>query len=157
MSGGQRQRVNIARALYFDADIILLDDPLSAVDAHVGKALFNDAILGLRRAGKTVLLVTHALHFLPQVDYIYALDNGHIVEEGTYRELMAYGSAFRDLIDEFGGGYVEKKLVAEVDVEVKAVAKASSGDIEPEEGLEVVDAAQEMGKAAGSGNDEVGL
>lgn len=78
--------MNIARALYYNADIIvsrlhavyskmltysqLFDDPLSAVDAHVGKALFNDAILGLRSQGKTVLLVTHALHFLPMVDYI---------------------------------------------------------------------------------------
>lgn len=48
----------------------LFDDPLSAVDAHVGNALFTDAILGLRTKGKTVILVTHALHLLPQVDHI---------------------------------------------------------------------------------------
>jgi ABC-type nitrate/sulfonate/bicarbonate transport system ATPase subunit len=74
--------VNIARALYSDAEILvsplsstatepqLFDDPLSAVDAHVGRALFQNAILGLKAQGKTVVLVTHALHFLPQVDYI---------------------------------------------------------------------------------------
>ena len=48
----------------------MFDDPLSAVDAHVGKALFENAILGLRARGTTVILVTHAIHFLPQVDYI---------------------------------------------------------------------------------------
>lgn len=48
----------------------LFDDPLSAVDAHVGQALFTNAILGLRAQGKTVILVTHALHLLSQVDHI---------------------------------------------------------------------------------------
>ena len=63
LSGGQKQRCNIARALYFDADVILFDDPLSAVDAHVGRSLFQGAIVnGLRARGKTVILVTHALH-----------------------------------------------------------------------------------------------
>lgn len=83
LSGGQRQRVAIARALYFDADIYLLDDPLSALDAHVGRAVFENAILGLRKAGKTVLLVTHALHLLPQVDYIYSFQDGRIQRQGT--------------------------------------------------------------------------
>lgn len=62
LSGGQKQRINIARALYYSADIVCLDDPFSALDAHVGKAVFNNAIQGAL-AGKTRLLVTHALHF----------------------------------------------------------------------------------------------
>lgn len=62
LSGGQKQRINIARALYYSADVICLDDPFSALDAHVGKAVFNNAIQG-SLAGKTRLLVTHALHF----------------------------------------------------------------------------------------------
>ncbi|GAB1524453.1 hypothetical protein RhiTH_007607 [Rhizoctonia solani] len=76
LSGGQKQRVNIARALYDNAaEIFLLDDPLSAVDAHVGHALFHNAILNnLKARGKTVLLVTHALHFLPAVDHVYTLE-----------------------------------------------------------------------------------
>jgi ABC-type multidrug transport system fused ATPase/permease subunit len=68
---GQKQRINIARALYHDAEIILLDDPLSAVDAHVGESLFKNAILSLRQQGRTVVLVTHALHFLRDVDRVW--------------------------------------------------------------------------------------
>ncbi|ETW82987.1 ABC transporter [Heterobasidion irregulare TC 32-1] len=105
LSGGQKQRVNIARALYFDADIVLFDDPLSAVDAHVGRSLFINAILGaLRGRGKTVILVTHALHFLPQCDYIYALNGGYVAEQGTYDELVSRGGEFARLDREFGGG-----------------------------------------------------
>lgn len=62
ISGGQKQRVNVARALYYDADVLLFDDPLSALDAHIGQALFDNAMRSLIRDGKTVVLVTHALH-----------------------------------------------------------------------------------------------
>ncbi|KAI0370390.1 ABC protein [Pilatotrama ljubarskyi] len=110
LSGGQKQRVNIARALYYNADIVIFDDPLSAVDAHVGKALFADAILGaLRNRGKTVILVTHALHFLSQCDYIYTLENGRIAEQGTYTELMSHGKEFARLMQEFGGKTKEEE------------------------------------------------
>ncbi|KAF8922710.1 ABC protein [Mucidula mucida] len=103
LSGGQKQRVNIARALYYDADVLIFDDPLSAVDAHVGKALFHDAILPLAKEGKTVLLVTHALHFLSHCDRIYAMDNGRIIEEGTYQQLISDSGGFSRLATEFGG------------------------------------------------------
>ncbi|SJX60774.1 probable YOR1-ABC transporter [Sporisorium reilianum f. sp. reilianum] len=103
LSGGQKQRVNIARALYYNADIVCLDDPLSAVDAHVGKALFYNAIMGLRARGATVLLVTHALHFLPDVDRIITLEDGRIVEMGTYDELNTANGPFQRLVVEFGG------------------------------------------------------
>ncbi|PVF95679.1 ABC protein [Serendipita vermifera] len=89
LSGGQRQRVNIARALYYDAEIYLLDDPLSAVDTHVGRDIFQDAILGyLKSRGKTILLVTHAIHLLSDADQILLFRNGRIVENGTYGVLM---------------------------------------------------------------------
>ncbi len=112
-------QVNIARALYYDADVLIFDDPLSAgsvpchspttstyefiVDAHVGKALFHDAILPLAKEGKTVLLVTHALHFLSHCDRIYAMDNGRIIEEGTYQQLISDSGGFSRLATEFGG------------------------------------------------------
>ncbi|KAG0693348.1 ABC protein [Suillus ampliporus] len=110
LSGGQKQRVNIARALYFDPDIVIFDDPLSAVDAHVGKSLFQDAIVGaLRNCGVTVILVTHAIHFLSQVDQIYTLNNGVITECGTYHELISRGGDFARLDLEFGGHASEGK------------------------------------------------
>ncbi|KAF8530125.1 ABC protein [Hysterangium stoloniferum] len=105
LSGGQKQRVNIARALYHDTNIVIFDDPLSAVDAHVGMALFSNAILGsLKAQGKTVILVTHALHFLPKVDFVYTVVNGRIAEQGPYDELIMHDGPFARLVAEFAEG-----------------------------------------------------
>ncbi|CAG8778327.1 23794_t:CDS:10, partial [Gigaspora margarita] len=101
LSGGQKQRVNLARAVYYNADIILLDDPLSAVDAHVGRYLFTNCIKGAL-VKKTRLLVTHHLHYLPQVDYIICMEDGEIAEQGTYEELMKNRKNFSKLIAEYG-------------------------------------------------------
>lgn len=101
LSGGQKQRINICRAIYVNADILIFDDPLSALDAHVGKSVFNNVFLGAA-AGKTRILVTHALHFLPQVDYIYTVVEGKVAERGTYPELIAKDGAFSRFIKEFG-------------------------------------------------------
>ncbi|PWN27227.1 hypothetical protein BDZ90DRAFT_232770 [Jaminaea rosea] len=104
LSGGQKQRVSIARALYLDPDIYLFDDILSALDAHVGKSIFQNAILGLKARGKTVLLVTHALHHLHDVDRIITMEDGQIAESGTYKELKGReDGAFARLMEEFGG------------------------------------------------------
>ncbi|KRT79020.1 ABC transporter ATP-binding protein [Oryctes borbonicus] len=86
LSGGQRARVNLARAVYRDADIYLFDDPLSAVDAHVGKELFDECIVKYLK-GKTRILVTHQLQFLKQVDQIIIIDNGQIEKVGSFEEL----------------------------------------------------------------------
>ncbi|KAL1410703.1 hypothetical protein Q8F55_001645 [Vanrija albida] len=145
ISGGQKQRINIARALYFDADVILLDDPLSALDAHVGRSVFNDAILGLRKQGKTVLLVTHGLHFLPQVDYIYTVDDGRIAQQGTYAELMSSASgAFKALMDAFGGGHGEFNQEADEEEAIEKEGKDSDEET----------AAGEKHKGAGEGKAE---
>lgn len=86
LSGGQKQRISLARAVYSQADIYLLDDPLSAVDSHVGKHIFDNVIgeNGMLK-GKTKLLVTHAVIYLPKVYEIYVMDNGEITENGSYK------------------------------------------------------------------------
>lgn len=85
LSGGQKQRISLARAVYSRADIYLLDDPLSAVDSHVGKHIF-DKVIGPNgmMAGKTRLLVTHGISYLPQVDTIHVMNSGEITESGPY-------------------------------------------------------------------------
>ncbi|KAG8445986.1 hypothetical protein GDO86_013747 [Hymenochirus boettgeri] len=99
LSGGQKQRVSLARAVYSNADVYLLDDPLSAVDAHVGKHIFDNVIGpdGLLR-GKTRILVTHGISFLPQVDHIIVIVNGRISEVGSYQELLKQNGAFSDFL-----------------------------------------------------------
>lgn len=82
---------------------------MSVVDAHVGRQLFQNAILkAMKDRGVTVILVTHALHFLSQVDYIFTMNNGTISEHGTYQQLVANGSDFARLDKEFGGASDEK-------------------------------------------------
>nr|GAT50189.1 ABC protein [Mycena chlorophos] len=131
LSGGQKQRVNIARALYRDADICIFDDPLSAVDANVGKMLFHNAILGLVKEGRTVILVTHALHFLSQCNYIYMFDGGAIAEHGTYEQLLIRQGEFARLDQEFGGGAEPSSenlnTVTTTVEELKDKSKAASG------------------------------
>ena len=83
LSGGQRARVSLARATYADADIYLLDDPLSAVDAKVGKHLFDRCVKEFLDR-RIRILVTHQLQFLKQTDYVIMLEKGLVVYEGTY-------------------------------------------------------------------------
>ncbi|KAL3999294.1 F-box and leucine-rich repeat protein 13 [Sarotherodon galilaeus] len=90
LSGGQKARVNLARAVYEDADIYLLDDPLSAVDAEVGKHLFDKCICGLLK-NKCRILVTHQLQHLRDVEQILVLKEGQIMVQGTYSELQSSG------------------------------------------------------------------
>uniref|UniRef100_A0AAR2LDB0 ATP-binding cassette, sub-family C (CFTR/MRP), member 3 n=1 Tax=Pygocentrus nattereri TaxID=42514 RepID=A0AAR2LDB0_PYGNA len=99
LSGGQRQRVSLARALYSEADVYLLDDPLSAVDAHVAKHIF-DNVIGPEGAlrGKTRILVTHGISFLPQVDNIMVLVDGMVSEMGSYQDLLKQNGAFADFL-----------------------------------------------------------
>ncbi|KAJ2992857.1 hypothetical protein HDV02_002822 [Globomyces sp. JEL0801] len=100
LSGGQKQRISIARAVYAETDIVLLDDPLSAVDSHVGRYLFEQCIQ-TKLAGTTRILVTHQLHFVSQVDSIILMDNGEMVAQGSYEELMESSKLFHDLMTKY--------------------------------------------------------
>uniref|UniRef100_A0A8C1IPZ5 Si:ch211-221f10.2 n=1 Tax=Cyprinus carpio TaxID=7962 RepID=A0A8C1IPZ5_CYPCA len=98
LSGGQRQRVSLARALYSERPVLLLDDPLSAVDTRVGSHLFHSAI---RRAAKsrTVIFVTHQLQFLPECDEVVLMKDGQIAEHGTHVQLMEKGRDYAALFN----------------------------------------------------------
>ncbi|XP_069836113.1 ATP-binding cassette sub-family C member 2-like [Dendropsophus ebraccatus] len=99
LSGGQKQRVSLARAVYHDTDIYILDDPLSAVDAHVGKHIFEKVVgpNGLLK-DKTRVLVTHGVSFLKQTDEIVVLVNGSVTETGSYKTLLANNGAFAEFL-----------------------------------------------------------
>ncbi|KAH7853493.1 hypothetical protein Vadar_003105 [Vaccinium darrowii] len=98
LSGGQKQRIQLARALYQDADIYLLDDPFSAVDAHTATSLFNEYVMGAL-SGKTVLLVTHQVDFLPAFDSVLLLSNGEILHAAPYHQLLASSPEFQGLVN----------------------------------------------------------
>ncbi|KAG0219752.1 Multidrug resistance-associated protein 1 [Mortierella sp. NVP41] len=128
LSGGQKQRVALARAAYQDADIYLLDDPLSAVDAHVDQHLW-DHLLG--PAGylkdKTRVLITHGIHHLSEVDQILVMKGGEIAETGAYRELLAARKDFYQLITDYAVQEKKKseneKISTALDGEITATAE----------------------------------
>lgn len=127
LSGGQRARINLARyaaaytapahynwistvlcfrAVYKDADIYLLDDPLSAVDPHVGKHLFDDCITGFLK-DKTVVLVTHQLQYLKNVDQLILLNNVSCeffwkAEPSTPKTMVIFGCCFQGAVEAEG-------------------------------------------------------
>jgi ABC-type multidrug transport system ATPase subunit len=120
------------------------DDPLSALDAHVGKAVFNNVLLNAP-AGKTRILVTHALHSLPQVDYIYTMVDGRLAERGTYAELMGRGdSEFARFVREFGS---EEKHEEEEEDRKEDEAEAVEGGDAVEKARREKRKAQHAGKA----------
>ncbi|KAA8548937.1 hypothetical protein F0562_000621 [Nyssa sinensis] len=97
LSGGQKQRIQLARAVYQDSDIYLLDDVLSAVDAHTGSEIFKECVRGALR-DKTILLVTHQVDFLHSADLILVMRDGVIVQSGRYEELLESGLDFGALV-----------------------------------------------------------
>ncbi|ETN85367.1 hypothetical protein NECAME_16796 [Necator americanus] len=103
LSGGQKQRVSLARAVYSHAEIVLLDDPLSAVDSHVGKHIFENVISSTTGmlSNTTRILVTHGLNYLKYCDKVVVMKDGEINEMGTYHELIAKQGAFSEFLEEF--------------------------------------------------------
>lgn len=124
LSGGQKARISLARAVYQNHDIYLLDDPMSAVDAHVGNQLFTAVIgpEGMLR-NKTRVLVTNELSYLEKSDLIIVMNNGRIEYEGKYRDLRQQG-AFEELLIECQKEDRERR------------ATLLSQDLEEEEGSE---------------------
>lgn len=99
LSGGQRARINLARAVYADADVYLLDDPLSAVDARVGRRIVEDCICGYLK-NKTRILVTHQLQFLRCADQVIVMHNGSVQTKGDFNTLEASGMDFNEFVIE---------------------------------------------------------
>ncbi|KAI9341530.1 P-loop containing nucleoside triphosphate hydrolase protein [Zopfochytrium polystomum] len=102
LSGGQKARIALARAMVLDSDIYLLDDPLSSLDAHVANAVFHGAVRGPLLRSKTVVLATHLLQYLPFADYVVVVDNGRIVEQGSFKNLMCAGGQLKGMMNNYG-------------------------------------------------------
>jgi ABC-type sulfate/molybdate transport systems ATPase subunit len=103
LSGGQRQRCALARALYAAPELLVYDDPLSAVDAGVSAHLFERACLApVQRGGCTLVMALNQLQYLPRVDRIVVLRDGCVASVGTFAELLATSGTFADLMREFG-------------------------------------------------------
>lgn len=122
VSGGQKQRLNIARAIYFDSDIVLMDDPLSAVDAHVGRHIFDNAVCGLL-SDKCRILATHQLHVLSRCDRIIWMQEGRIDTIDTFANLMGNNTEFQ-------------KLMASTAQEEKVEKQADVAEENPDEKIE---------------------
>lgn len=97
LSGGQKQRIQLARAVYQDCDIYLLDDVFSAVDAHTGSEIFKECVRGALKE-KTILLVTHQVDFLHNVDLILVMRDGMVVQSGRYNDILESGVDFKALV-----------------------------------------------------------
>ena len=121
LSGGQKQRLNIARAIYFNADIVLMDDPLSAVDAHVGRHIFDNAISGLLK-DKCRILATHQLHVLARCDRIIWVDEGKIRAFDTFQNLIKNNEGFQKMMSTTAQEEKEKQVEKTTDDQAPAEA-----------------------------------
>ncbi|KAF9361144.1 hypothetical protein BGX26_005518 [Mortierella sp. AD094] len=125
LSGGQKARLSLARSVYFNAGLVVMDDPLSAVDAHVGKRLWKDCIMSELK-GKTRVIATHQLHVLPDVDYVICMKDGKIAAQGTYQELLERDGDFVELMIQYGGMNRKKSLGGAADLQVESDAESST-------------------------------
>lgn len=127
LSGGQKARVGLARAVYFDADTILLDDILSAVDSHVSVDLLTNCILDPDVLGKkTRVLVTHHLEVTPHADVIIVVENGKIAQQGSYDDLKSQPGIFQTMLNDFGQEQHEEAKVEDVEPKEKELHKIAS-------------------------------
>ncbi|XP_008792064.3 ABC transporter C family member 3-like isoform X3 [Phoenix dactylifera] len=152
LSGGQKQRVQLARALYQDADIYLLDDPFSAVDAHTGSHLFKECLLGVL-ASKTVVYVTHQVEFLPSADLILVMKDGKIAQGGKYNDILNSGTEFMELV----GAHKDALAALEsMNLASNSLSSTMEGDSSDTEGSTQAPRKVEQKEAQNGKPDEVG-
>ena len=164
LSGGQKQRISLARACYSNADVVIMDDPLAAVDSHVGRHIWDAAITGCLRDA-TRILVTNQLHLLGEegVSRIVVLEKGRVCQEGSHSELMGQeGGQFRQLVasmaqaeaspraksDEDDEKQEHKDDAAKKDGDTKGGAKKGGGVGKGKEGAGKLVKAEERHKGA---------
>ena len=148
LSGGQQSRINLARAVYCDADIYLLDDPLSAVDAKVGRHIFERCILG--RLGNTLrVLVTHQVEYLKQADCIVVLHDGRVRCQGNYEQLLTSDEYFSDLVQKSDMRQTSSDVAVKADEKEVELVCAPSSEPCDGEGFETVAEDREIGSVSG--------
>eukprot|EP01119_Soliformovum_irregulare_P017045 TRINITY_DN5018_c0_g1_i3.p1 TRINITY_DN5018_c0_g1~~TRINITY_DN5018_c0_g1_i3.p1 ORF type:complete len:802 (-),score=245.21 TRINITY_DN5018_c0_g1_i3:165-2570(-) len=135
LSGGQKQRLSLARAVYQDADIYVLDEPLGAVDTTVAKAIFKDCIQKYL-SDKTVILITHQLQFLPMVDQVVVMEEGRVKHQGTFQELLSSGVDLSSILEMHSERLMDVQKKEEGDPQEDA----------PEKEEQVKSNSQDMGK-----------
>ncbi|XP_045508072.1 ATP-binding cassette sub-family C member 4-like [Colias croceus] len=151
LSGGQRARINLARAVYREADIYLLDDPLSAVDANVGRQLFEGCINDYLQ-GRTRILVTHQVHFLKAADYIIVLNEGGIENMGTFDELATSGKEFAMMLTNLQETKTDESATANKGDENEKVLLRSVSSNDSEMDLQEFEAQKMQAEEKQSGN-----
>jgi ATP-binding cassette subfamily B protein len=104
LSGGQLQRLAIARTLFRNPDILILDEPTSAIDAKAEYKIFQS--IERARKGRTTILISHRFSTVRRADYIYVLSNGRLLEEGTHEALMARKGLYHEMFTKQAEGYL---------------------------------------------------
>jgi ATP-binding cassette subfamily C (CFTR/MRP) protein 4 len=149
LSGGQKARVNLARAIYREADIYLLDDPLSAVDSHVGRHLFDKCIKTFLKE-KVVILVTHQLQYLKGADDILVLRQGKITHQGDYDSIVKSCTDISNFMtqekDDDDDENVEKIKKIEVNCDEKVDQENEKAALLPSADKPAVDKNEEVSK-----------
>jgi len=137
LSGGQKARVSIARALYSDSDIYLLDDPISALDAHVGRNIINNVLCDYLK-NKTRILVTHAIQYCDRADRIVYMKDGKIEWEGDFQSLEEQ-EFYKNMVikKKEEEDNLQKKNSEEIDFNNKS--NNINNDINQEENLNLID------------------
>jgi ABC-type multidrug transport system fused ATPase/permease subunit len=149
LSGGTRARVSLARGVYADCDVYLLDDPLSAVDAHVGAGIFGDCITGAL-ADKTRLLVTHGVSFMRSCSRVLVVKDGAVVQQGPLEELLRGGveaSEIRDIVSSY-----EHDTASMASAGATAAAASTAGDDESDDVAASASASTDTGAGGDSGS-----